>query len=183
MSLKRFVMVSAFFVALTGSLLQAQGSFSGVWRVHIVRTDGTSEDRFLDLHQQGDKVTGAVIQNYRPRDITGTVTAGKLQVQFNVWRRVVDTYEAVLEGDTLKVTIIRKESRMRSPRSPLALESEAQSKPHVPRLPCRFRRCMMCRITGSRALHPWDGTAGTTSPTGLMTRPCASRQTPSQPRE
>lgn len=109
MSFKRLVTVSAFFLALTASLLQAQGSFTGVWRVHIVRDDGTSEDRFLDLHQEGDKVTGAVIQNYRPRDITGAVKAGKLEAQFKVWRRVVDTYEALLEGDILKVTITRKD--------------------------------------------------------------------------
>jgi alpha-galactosidase len=107
MSSRRLLLFSVLSLLTGLFLLRAQGSFNGVWRVHILRDDGTTEDRFLDLTQQGDTVTGNVIQNYRPREIKGTVSGGKLEAQLNYFAQIVDTYDAVLSGDKLQVTITR----------------------------------------------------------------------------
>ncbi len=109
MSLKRLLLWSALCIGATTPFLNAQASVNGVWRVRIPRDDGTTEDRFLNLTQQGSKVTGSVIQNYRAREITnGTVNNGKLQADVSGYRQMVDTYDATLSGDRLTVTITRK---------------------------------------------------------------------------
>ena len=95
--------------------LIAQPTISGVWRIRIDMHDGTYQDRFLNLQQTGETVTGSVVRNYRPEKIVrGSFHNGQLHVEVNPWREVIDSYDGQLKGDQLNVTIATR----RSPNAP-----------------------------------------------------------------
>lgn len=86
--------------------LCAQSDISGVWKIHNQRSDGTFEDSYLNLKQEGDSVSGTVIRNFHPTAIkTGTFSGGKLRITINPWRQIVTTYNGTLNGDQLALTI------------------------------------------------------------------------------
>ncbi len=96
-------------------LLLSQGVISGVWRIRVDMHDGTFQDRFLDLQQAGDTVTGSVVRNYNAEKIVrATFRAGHLHLEVNPWREVIDSYDGQLEGDQLDLTIATR----RSPNAP-----------------------------------------------------------------
>ncbi|MBV8897406.1 MAG: glycoside hydrolase family 27 protein [Acidobacteriaceae bacterium] len=77
--------------------------------------DGTFQDRFLDLQQNGDSVTGSLVRNYRSEKIVrGDFRDGHLHVEVNPWREVIDSYDGSLKGDELVLTIATR----RSPNAP-----------------------------------------------------------------
>ncbi len=106
MQLHRTLLLTA---ALLGSVvpcLYAQSSITGVWRIRVDMHDGTFQDRFLDLTQTGDSVTGSVVRNYHHEKIVrGTFQNGKLHLEVNPWREVIDSYDGQLKGDELSLTI------------------------------------------------------------------------------
>ncbi len=107
-----FIAVAIFTVT---PLLLSQGVISGVWRIRVDMHDGTFQDRFLDLHQAGDNVTGSVVRNYHAEKIVrATFRAGHLHLEVNPWREVIDSYDGQLKGDQLDLTIATR----RSPNAP-----------------------------------------------------------------
>ena len=77
--------------------------------------DGTYKDRFLDLQQAGDTVTGSVVRNYHAEKIArGSFRNGQLHLEVNPWREVIDSYDGQLKGDQLELTIVTR----RSPNAP-----------------------------------------------------------------
>ncbi len=91
---------------ITTSLF-AQSDIGGVWRIHTERQDGTFDDSYLNLKQDGSTVTGSVIHNYHPTEIkSGTFSTGKLHFLINPWRQVVTTYDGSLNGDQLTLTLV-----------------------------------------------------------------------------
>ncbi len=111
MHLRRTLSFCALFLAAALSVLQAQDSVNGVWRIHIERPDGSTHDVFLNLVQSGTSVTGDVIENYGHKKIVeGSFVEGKLHAQINPWRQVVQTYDGTLTDGHLNLTISRKET-------------------------------------------------------------------------
>lgn len=98
-------------LALAGLLVAlplalAQQSIGGIWKISIDKGDGTFQNRYLDLSQNGDAVTGRVINNYSPQKILrGTFQNGKLHFEVNPWRDVIDSYEGELKDGRLEITI------------------------------------------------------------------------------
>jgi alpha-galactosidase len=108
-----FLLIS--FLTAAALLLLAQPNISGVWRVRIDMHDGTFQDRFLNLQQAGDTITGSVVRNYRQEKIVrGSFRNGQLHLEANPWREVIDSYDGQLEGDQLDLTIATR----RSPNAP-----------------------------------------------------------------
>jgi alpha-galactosidase len=92
-------------------LLRAQTGVQGTWKLSIDRGDGTSENRFLQLSQAGNSVTGTVVQNYSPHKIqSGSFNGSKLHFEVNTWRDVIVDYDGALEGGTLHMTVATRQS-------------------------------------------------------------------------
>ncbi len=81
-----------FFVLLLAACAAAQAqTVTGVWKYEIPRGDGTSAVTYLDLNQDGNKVTGEVVENFRRVKLdNGTFENGKLHATMNPWRQIVD---------------------------------------------------------------------------------------------
>jgi hypothetical protein len=67
MKLRVFLTIAA--TAIVAMTLFAQNSFNGRWLVEITNPDGEHRDTTFFLKQSGDTLTGAILQNYRMRDI------------------------------------------------------------------------------------------------------------------
>jgi alpha-galactosidase len=92
-------------LATAAAIVLAQASVTGVWLLHAARPDGTSEDTFLKLEQQGSAVTGSLVRNYRQIPILkGSFTDGKLRVEAKAGRTRTVILEGTLEGDRLLLT-------------------------------------------------------------------------------
>jgi alpha-galactosidase len=102
-------------VSAAAPWLLSQATVSGVWCARIDMHDGTFQERFLNLEQAGNAVTGTVVRNYRTEKIVrGTFSGGHLHVEVNPWREVIDSYDGQLKGDELELTIATR----RSPNAP-----------------------------------------------------------------
>ncbi|HEX4773640.1 MAG TPA: glycoside hydrolase family 27 protein [Bryobacteraceae bacterium] len=89
----------------------AQTGLTGIWKIHSDMGDGTFQDVFLNLKQNGSDVTGSIVRDYSAREIkTGTFNKGKIHLEVNLWREVVETYDGMLKGDELVLTVARKKS-------------------------------------------------------------------------
>src|SRR5689334_13627693 len=95
------IFVSVLLIAAFGTF--AQNGLSGIWLVNAPLPDGTARRSFLQLSQNGDKLTGTVTYNYRKMDITeGSVNGNKFH--FIVGRGMRHrTFDGTLEGDHLTV--------------------------------------------------------------------------------
>lgn len=104
------VACAAMFAAGTRILsVQAQSDITGFWSLHTPRTDGTYSESFLDLKQEGEQVTGKLIQGARrqPAISEGSFKDGKLHFVVNVGnppnqRQVV--YDGVMDGAKINLT-------------------------------------------------------------------------------
>ncbi|MCU1294914.1 MAG: Alpha-galactosidase, partial [Bryobacterales bacterium] len=106
MAFKRTALLCFLSLGSTVVPLLAQGDVSGVWRVHSERPDGTFDDAYLNLKQEGKAVTGSVIHNYHGTPIKdGSFSGGKLHFTMNPWRQVVITYDGRLIEDALGLTV------------------------------------------------------------------------------
>ena len=115
MQMPRISLLSIAMLCATAPWLLSQATISGVWRVRVDMHDGTFQDRFLDLQQNGDSVTGSLVRNYRSEKIVrGDFRDGHLHVEVNPWREVIDSYDGSLKGDELVLTIATR----RSPNAP-----------------------------------------------------------------
>ncbi len=64
----------------------AQTDLTGVWAADISTGDGNVIKAYLDLHQSGDDVTGAVWYDFNKRPISkGSFADGKLHLEFILW--------------------------------------------------------------------------------------------------
>src|SRR3954467_1225236 len=80
-----------------------QTDLSGVWLVRSPNQDGTARKQLFKLTQQGNTLSGTVVYNYRPMEITGgSISGGKFH--FVVGRGPRHrTFDGSLEGDHLVV--------------------------------------------------------------------------------
>lgn len=93
-------------LALALPLAIAQQTISGIWKMNVDRADGTYENSYLDLSQNGDAITGRVIHNYHAEKILrGTFQNGKLHFEVNPWRDVIVNYDGQFQDGKLTVTI------------------------------------------------------------------------------
>ncbi len=84
MSLNRTFLLGAALLSSVLPCLFAQATISGVWRIRMDMHDGTFQDRFLNLTQSGEAVTGSIVRNYHPEEIVrGTFQSGKLHLEVN----------------------------------------------------------------------------------------------------
>jgi alpha-galactosidase len=111
MRIHRSLLFSTVLIAATVPYAHAQTSLTGVWKIHTDMGDGTFQDRFFELSQEGNAITGTVVHNYSPEKIVrGTFESGKLHFEVNPWREIIESYDGVLKGDELDLTISRKKS-------------------------------------------------------------------------
>jgi alpha-galactosidase len=105
MRFKRTLLSCALLLMPAAAIVLAQASVTGVWLLHAARPDGTSEDSFLKLEQQGSAVTGTLVRNYRQIPILkGSFTDGKLRVEAKAGRTRTVIFDGTLEGDRLLLT-------------------------------------------------------------------------------
>ena len=116
--------------------LIAQSDVSGVWRLHKERPDGTFEDTYLELKQQGSTVTGDVIRNYHHTPIKeGSFSGGKLHFAMNTWGNRVINYDATLTSDKLEVTESSASDQSKTPQITTGTASrcsEEETRPPAP---------------------------------------------------
>ncbi len=75
---------SVFFTSATPAA--KENDLSGVWVAEVSTGDGNFIKAFLDLHQSGEKITGAVWYDLAKRPISkGTFAAGKFHLEFVLW--------------------------------------------------------------------------------------------------
>ncbi|MBV9763546.1 MAG: hypothetical protein JOZ48_01775, partial [Acidobacteriaceae bacterium] len=111
----RTSLLFAILLSAATPLLLSQADVSGIWRIQTDMHDGTFQDRFLDLKQTGDAVTGTVSRNYdKHKVVRGTFRDDHLYLEVNPWREVIDSYDGQLKGDELELTIATR----RSPNAP-----------------------------------------------------------------
>jgi alpha-galactosidase len=104
MPIKRTLLL-VLILSATLAYVSAQQDISGVWVIHFSKPDGTVQDTFLNLSQNGSAVTGSIIRDYRETKIAeGSDTGGKLHITANRSRTVILTYDGVLNGDRLELT-------------------------------------------------------------------------------
>src|SRR5436190_24246532 len=101
---KRTLLFSILAIAAIIGFVSAQTGIAGVWMIHVPASDGTVQNNFLKLSQNGTAVTRTLIRNYRETEIKGSYTYGKLHLTVNPWRTQVLTYDGVLQDDHLEFT-------------------------------------------------------------------------------
>jgi alpha-galactosidase len=107
MSLKRTVSFSILLIAATLASVFAQTGITGVWVIHVPNPDGTLQNTFLKLSQNGTAVTGTLVRNYHETPIKGSYADGKLHLEANPWRTSILAYDGVLQDDHLELTFTR----------------------------------------------------------------------------
>src|ERR1700727_3083259 len=96
-------------VMAVGVFLHAQTDLTGFWVFRVPTGDGNFRESYLDLKQNGDQITGRVLQGRRESPITtGTFSDGKLHFvttfhgSNNQTRETV--YEGTVNGDKITLT-------------------------------------------------------------------------------
>ncbi|MBV9302459.1 MAG: glycoside hydrolase family 27 protein [Acidobacteriaceae bacterium] len=113
----------------------ATRDITGVWVLHIPNADGTVQDTFLKLSQNGATITGSIVRNYHETKISeGSYRNGKLHLTVNPWRTIVLTYEGTLSDNHLKITFSETGGRENPPSVTVSGErsSEAALSPPAP---------------------------------------------------
>ncbi len=90
------------------SIAYGQSDLTGFWLFRVPRGDGTFAESFFDLKQEGEQITGQVVQGQRRTPLTeGTLKDGKLRFVVTFGnppntRQVV--YDGVVEGSKISLT-------------------------------------------------------------------------------
>jgi alpha-galactosidase len=104
---KRTLLFPILAIGATLASVSAQTGITGIWMFQVPAPDGTVQNNFLKLSQNGTAVTGSVIRNYNQTDIKGSFKDGKLHLTAKPWRTLVLTYDGVLQDDHLELTYTR----------------------------------------------------------------------------
>ena len=178
-SLGTLIVIAALSVAAllaTSALAQKTEQLTGNWVVRTPNNDGTFRTTYLNLKQEGSRITGTIRVTqffYHITASTGdadgfTVTGSMMDGKTE--RKV--QYEGKLVGVELQIS-----TRRRPTDNPTQMVSVPRPAKARYLLAIRFLLCTKFPTTVSRARRPWAGTAGTNSRVGLMTQPCAVSRT------
>jgi alpha-galactosidase len=99
------------FVGLTRAAIPAKAddNLTGVWAADLAMADGNIVRSYLDLQQNGDRITGAFWYDLLRRPILkGTIANGKLHLEFQLWEDnppPLGICNGVIEGDKLRLKV------------------------------------------------------------------------------
>lgn len=110
----------------------AQSGISGLWVIHRNLPDGTVQDIFLRLAQNGNNITGSIIRNYHETRIAeGSYAEGKLHLIVKPWRTRTEVYDGELKDDHLELTYSSTGRDETENREPVKLEGTRTSEDAV----------------------------------------------------
>ncbi len=135
MSKTRTMLSLIFVIGAAVTYASSQTTVTGTWVIHTPNADGTVQDTFLKLSQDGTAVTGSIIRSYDETKISeGSYTNGKLHITANPWSTVILTYDGVLTDDHLQLTYTTRGERNDSEPMKVTAErtSESALRPPAP---------------------------------------------------